>query len=81
MYCLTGERLSDDTIDLLAGRTEGWAVGLRLLGLAWQERKDLEDTLASVAGVGQSTTAQYLMEEVLETLTEQQQGVLLRVYP
>ncbi len=78
MYCLTGERLSDDTIDLLAGRTEGWAVGLRLLGLAWQGRKDLEDTLASVAGVGQSTTAQYLMEEVLETLTEQQQGVLLR---
>ncbi|MBE2200558.1 MAG: AAA family ATPase [Anaerolinea sp.] len=58
--------ISDDTLDLLAQQTEGWAAGLQLAALSLRQQGAVEaaQLVQTFAGVRQHVFA-YLMEEVL----------------
>lgn len=60
----TGIRLSDASLDRLDAEIEGWAVGLRLLGLALRSADDPDDFIARLRG-GLPAMRDYLIPEVL----------------
>ena len=72
-----GVALSDSALDLLYGRTEGWAAGLRLAALSLAGHPDPERFAAEFGG-SERTVAEYLMAEVLERQPEQARQLLLR---
>lgn len=74
----TGHRLSTPNVHALHARTEGWAAGLQLAGLALRHEQDPD---AFVAGFGGSDrlVADYLVEEVLDVLPAGQREILLRM--
>ena len=63
-------------IEALAGRTEGWIAGLRLVGLALRERTDIDSFITSFAGSSRYIV-DYLLEEVIGRQTEVVQTFLL----
>jgi LuxR family maltose regulon positive regulatory protein len=72
-----GVALSDSALDLLYGRTEGWAAGLRLAALSLAGHPDPERFAAEFGG-SERTIAEYLMAEVLERQPEEARQLLLR---
>jgi LuxR family maltose regulon positive regulatory protein len=72
-----GMALSDSALDLLYGRTEGWAAGLRLAALSLAGHPDPERFAAEFGG-SERTVAEYLMAEVLERQPEEARQLLLR---
>ena len=72
-----GIQLRGDIIQQVTARTEGWLVGLQLLGLSLQGYTDPADLLDEVSG-SQRYILDYLMEEVLRGLIPSVQTFLLR---
>jgi LuxR family maltose regulon positive regulatory protein len=60
-----GLRLTEAQVAALVERTEGWAAGLQLAGLALRDRPDPGAFVAAFAG-GHRLVADYLMAEVLD---------------
>jgi LuxR family maltose regulon positive regulatory protein len=60
-----GIALSDDALELLHERTEGWVAGLRLAALSLATHPDPERFVAEFSG-SERTVAEYLLAEVLE---------------
>jgi LuxR family transcriptional regulator, maltose regulon positive regulatory protein len=60
-----GLRLTGDEVAALVERTEGWAAGLQLAGLALHDRSDHSAFVAAFTG-GHRLVADYLMAEVLQ---------------
>jgi LuxR family maltose regulon positive regulatory protein len=77
LFSRFGVRLSQDAIEALVGRTEGWAVALRFAAQALVERADPENFAREFAGNDRSVS-EYLWEELLARLPADLQGFLLR---
>ena len=60
-----GLRLNEEQVAALVDRTEGWAAGLQLAGLALRDRPDPAAFVAAFAG-GHRLVADYLTAEVLD---------------
>lgn len=71
-----GVHLSDEAIAQMMVRTEGWLVGLQLLGLSMQGRRDPNAVLEEIRG-SQRFVFDYLMDEVLRQQPEELQRFLL----
>ncbi|HEX3643143.1 MAG TPA: LuxR C-terminal-related transcriptional regulator, partial [Ktedonobacteraceae bacterium] len=69
-------QLPDETIQQVTDRTEGWLVGLQLLGLSLPERADPLSLLKEVRG-DQRYILDYLTEEVLRRQPQEVQTFLL----
>lgn len=72
-----GITLSADQIAALAGRTEGWAVGLQLAAVTMKEQDDHSGFIQAFAGSSRYIL-DYLLEEVLERQPEPVQEFLLK---
>ncbi len=69
-------KLPDDTIHKVTARTEGWLVGLQLLGLSLQGHLNPANLLEEVSG-DQRYILDYLTEEVLHRQSQEIQTFLL----
>jgi LuxR family transcriptional regulator, maltose regulon positive regulatory protein len=68
--------LGDADLAVVWARTEGWAAGLRLVALSLQDHPDPEGFIAGFAGTSRAV-ADFLLEEVLGRLPEDDQAFLL----
>ena len=76
-----GIQLPDETIQQVTARTEGWLVGLQLLGLSLPERANPATLLEEMSG-DQRYILDYLTEEVLATAAAGGANVsALHLYP
>lgn len=75
--CLCDRPLPPDAVAALAERTEGWAAGLQLAGLALRQAADTHAFVAGFQGT-HIFIADYLADEVLSGVPEQQQRFLIR---
>jgi LuxR family maltose regulon positive regulatory protein len=73
-----GLRLTAAEIDLLHGRTDGWAAGIRLAALSLRDHPRPADFLASFSG-DESPVADYLVGEVLSRLPADHRSFLRTV--
>ena len=71
-----GIQLPEETIQEVTARTEGWIVGLQLLGLSLREPVHAVTLLEEVSG-DQRYILDYLTEEVLQRLPQEMQTFLL----
>ena len=69
-------QLSQDIVEAVTTRTEGWLVGLQLLGLSLQGHVDPGDLLEEVSG-SQRYIFDYLIEEVFQSQSASVQTFLL----
>ncbi len=69
-------QLPQDLIEEVAARTEGWLVGLQLLGLSLQAHGSPSDLLEEVSG-SQRYIFDYLIEEVFQNQSASMQTFLL----
>jgi len=76
---MLGESLPPETLTVIQQHTEGWAAGIRLMGLALRDRLD-QTTLCSLLRQGRSIryVSDYLMDEVLTQQPDDVQLFLLR---
>ena len=72
-----GLQLPEDIVGKVTARTEGWLVGLKLLGLSLWEHPAPADLLDEVSG-NQRYILEYLLEEVLRRQPPPVQAFLLR---
>jgi LuxR family transcriptional regulator, maltose regulon positive regulatory protein len=72
-----GVQLTSDVMTQMIARTEGWLVGLQLLGLSLQGRRDPKAILDELRG-SQRYVLDYLMDEVLRQQPEVLQRFLLQ---
>ena len=72
----TSVKLSQDMIKAVTARTEGWLVGLQLLGLSLNGHADFGDFLEDVSG-SQRYIFDYLIEEVFQSQSASVQTFLL----
>ena len=68
--------LADADLELVWARTEGWAAGLRLAALSLEGHPDPEGFIAGFTGSSRAV-ADFLLEEVLGRLPEEDQAFLL----
>lgn len=71
-----GSRLLPDSLELLTGRTEGWAAGLRLAALSVDTHPDPDQFVRELIAEDSALTG-YLVEEVLNAHPPEVQDVLL----
>ena len=71
------EDLTDEDVETLRSRTEGWAAGLRFASLSLAAEPDRAGFLRRFAGDDRAV-ADYLINEVLDRQTEQRREFLLR---
>jgi len=76
LHDVMGMQLPDETIQQVRSRTEGWLVGLQLLGLSLPERTDSLTFLQQVSG-DQRYILDFLTQEVLERQPQEIQAFLL----
>ena len=69
--------LSNDEIQILMGRTEGWIAGLQLAALSVQGREDVSQKISTFGGRTEYIV-DYLIEEVLNKQSEEVRQFLLR---
>ncbi len=69
--------LTDESLQLLYDRTEGWVAGLRLAALSLARHPDPERLVADFSG-SDRIVADYLLGEVLERQTDDVRELLLR---
>jgi LuxR family maltose regulon positive regulatory protein len=74
---VTGLDLDQAAVTTLERRTEGWAVGLQLAGLAMQGRSDVAGFIEAFAG-DHTYIIDYLTDEVLDQQTEEVRTFLLQ---
>jgi LuxR family transcriptional regulator, maltose regulon positive regulatory protein len=72
-----GVELSDDSVELLVERTEGWPAGLYLAALWLHDLEDAEEGVRRFAGSTRQVT-DYLTEEVLAALDPDTRDFLVR---
>ena len=72
-----GTTLSDEALELLHERTEGWAAGLRMAALSMARHPDPERFVTEFSG-SERTVAGYLLAEVLERQPAEVRELLLR---
>jgi LuxR family maltose regulon positive regulatory protein len=70
-------RLTDDDVETLRARTEGWAAGIRLASLSLADEPDPSGALMRFAGDDRAV-ADYLLNEVLARQGEERREFLLR---
>jgi LuxR family maltose regulon positive regulatory protein len=75
-----GLTLHGEQVDALVARTEGWPAGLALAAVAVRDADDLADAVAGFAG-DDRIVADYLREEVLARLPEEQVAFLQATSP
>jgi LuxR family maltose regulon positive regulatory protein len=75
---ITKRHVSPAIVDVLVGRTEGWAVGLQLAALTLKFQEHPDDFVADFGGTDR-LIAEYLAEEVLDALPEEDRNLLLRM--
>jgi LuxR family maltose regulon positive regulatory protein len=73
----SGRELSPESVEALATRTEGWAAGLQLAGLALRQAADPDAFVAEFQGT-HTFVADYLADEVLASLPEAWQRFVVR---
>lgn len=61
---MIGDQVDDATAELLENKTEGWATGLRLVGIYLRNRDDVQKEVEKISGISVHI-AGYLVEEVL----------------
>jgi LuxR family transcriptional regulator, maltose regulon positive regulatory protein len=71
-----GSQLPEEAVAALAGRTEGWAAGLRLAGLSLRGQSDVAGFVAAFTG-SHRYVLDFLAEEVLQHQDEQVRAFLL----
>lgn len=74
---LTGQALSSAQAEALVARTEGWAAGLQLAGLALRESADVDGLIAALRGTHR-LIFDYLTDEVLLAQSPAVQQFLLQ---
>ncbi|NJP04764.1 MAG: hypothetical protein HC837_03585, partial [Chloroflexaceae bacterium] len=77
---IMGLALSEEDIQTLFERTEGWPVGLYLAALMMQGRRDRQSFIRSFSG-GHRSVMRYMLEEVLLHQSESVQAFLLYTAP
>lgn len=77
---LCDRRLQPGAVAGLAERTEGWAVGLQLAGIALRKVSDPEAFVLQFRGT-HTYVADYLADEVLAGISAEQQDFLIRTAP
>ncbi len=70
------ESLTVEQLDSLAGRTEGWPVGVYLAGLTLRDEPDIDTQLARFAGDTRHLT-EYLATEAMEGITDDVRAFVL----
>lgn len=73
-----GSALSDEEVETLDKRTEGWIVGLRLAALALRGAKDPAAFVRAFQASGHRYVMEYLLDEVLSHQSSAIQDFLLR---
>jgi LuxR family maltose regulon positive regulatory protein len=73
------EPINEYITTLLLERTEGWPVGLQLAALSLSNSEDAEGFARRFAGSTHRLISDYLIDEVLEKLDEQERIELLRI--
>jgi LuxR family maltose regulon positive regulatory protein len=76
----SGRKLSPESVEALATRTEGWAAGLQLAGLALRQAADPDAFVADFQGT-HTFIADYLTDEVLASLPEAWQRFVVCTSP
>ncbi len=71
------DRLSDDDVEALRERTEGWAAGIRLAAISLEQQADPSQFIRRFAGDDRAV-ADYLLNEVLERQAPERRAFLLR---
>jgi LuxR family transcriptional regulator, maltose regulon positive regulatory protein len=71
-----GVTLSEEDLDLLVGRTEGWAAGTRLSAMRMEDA-DHPALFVSELALGQGSIGEYLMAEVLDHQPEPVRRLLM----
>ena len=74
---MAGLNLSEESIQILMDRTEGWVTGLQLVALSIQGQENPSESI-SAFGSGQGYIVDYLIEEVLNRQTESLKLFLLQ---
>jgi LuxR family maltose regulon positive regulatory protein len=74
---LARRRLSDQQLEQLLGRTEGWCAGLKLAALSLRQEPDVDGFLAAFAGDDRHV-AEYLTEHVLRHQSPHVRSFLLQ---
>lgn len=77
---VVGHDLSPAATDRLVARTEGWAAGLQLAGIAVKFHPDSDAFIAEFSG-NDRLIAEYLTEEVLGAVTAARRRLLLQLAP
>jgi ATP/maltotriose-dependent transcriptional regulator MalT len=72
-----GLELSQEQLQILLSRTEGWVAGLRLAGLAMRQTENIQGFIRAFSG-GHDYIADYLTGEVLEQQDEVTKDFLLQ---
>lgn len=72
-----GERVSAETAELLQNGTEGWAVGLRLASISLRDAPDINSFVDGFQQRSHRFVADYLVSEVIESRTEEEQQFLM----
>ena len=75
---MLGSGVTDETAALLEESTEGWAVGLHLVGLSLRNRSDPAVFARKIAAHGHQAITEYLLSEVLAGLPQTQADCLLQ---
>ncbi len=75
---ITGRTLGPDGVASLVARTEGWAAGLQLAGMTLRLYHDSDEFITQFSG-DDRLIADYLSEEVLQSLSNDRRQLLLRV--
>jgi LuxR family transcriptional regulator, maltose regulon positive regulatory protein len=69
--------LTDEDVELLTERTDGWAAGLQLAGISLRHQSDTASAVRSLAGTDR-LIAEFLLEEVLDQLEPDLRTFLLQ---
>ena len=77
LFTSAGIKVSDETLEMLHARTEGWVAGLRLAALSLVGHPDPEAFAAEFSG-SERMVAEYLLAEVLERQSDEVRQLLLR---
>jgi LuxR family transcriptional regulator, maltose regulon positive regulatory protein len=77
LLAASGIELSDDALDLLHDRTEGWVAGLRLAAISLAKHPDPEVFVREFSGT-ERTVAGYLVNEVLTRQRPEIRDLLLK---
>jgi LuxR family maltose regulon positive regulatory protein len=75
---IVGDLATEETIALLAARTEGWAAGIHLASISLRDSGDTAAFAVDFARGSSQPIIEYLVGEVLENLSEQERAMLLR---